>query len=62
MSFMTIEGDRSGVSIPTKQEKAANKVRAALDKLSNIETISTADIDAAIEDLKIARFHLQEKE
>ena len=61
MSFMTTEGDRSGVEIPTHVQKAANKVHAMLEKLSKKDTYTLEEIDSAIEDLATAKLHLIDK-
>ncbi len=37
MKFMTTEGDRSGVDTPSKDEKARNKLRAAIVHLQTID-------------------------
>ena len=59
MEFMTIEGDRSGVEIPTHHQKASNIVHAMIQKLSNREDYTLDQIYDALVDLNRARLHLE---
>ncbi len=69
-SFMTTEGDRSGVSTPDHRTKAQNVVDAAAQALINLQNDWTkSDNDriqrqlAAIEgSLEIARRHLKKED
>lgn len=58
MSFMTTEGDRSGVNIPTFNEKAQAKIRAALARLNEKTTWTKDDISQAIDDFSAARLYM----
>jgi hypothetical protein len=62
MDFMTTEGDRSGVEIPSHMQKAANVIHSMVKRLDNKETYSIDDITQAINDLNRAKIHLELQE
>lgn len=59
MKFMTIEGDRSGVEIPSHNQKACNIIHAMIKKLDNREDYTLDEIYDALVDLNRARLHLE---
>ena len=58
-SFMTIEGDRSGVNTPDHREKSRNALESALTRLS-AETGDISDSERALiqQSFAVASFHL----
>lgn len=61
MDFMTTEGDRAGVEIPSHAKKAANIIHAMIKQLEGNEIYTLEEIDKALDTLGRARLHMSLK-